>query len=624
MNTSTLINIAQTSFPLPAAASSSSSCLALHKPNHEQKPAEANSPYPTALLPASLRALTHQLAASCRLPEAHLASTGLALLSAAIGTGAALAHGACLTRPNLFFLLLADDSARAAAAFRTASAPLFASYHKFEQTITTETNPGLRLELADLRRRRRALLAEEDFRERNTQLLGVEKEIDSSESFLRRDYLDLVTHIPRGRLLPRLLGQPDGLALFDSDARHAAAAFCAAPGSLAAQDEAALLAGHRGLPILSDRKIKQLHSHQAPCLTALWSLRPADWQALAANPRTATSPLLPKFLIINSAAHSASNSHSHQGAAPHNVAASTAAQPHSPKPTLESLRADLLSAAASSPAQCPAAWSATLATFREWKLAEEPYTCGLSPAAAALLDAYESECLATPNDFGTHHHFPDHAHRLALLLHLADFADPDVESSSDDITPETAARAIALLRWYQAHQAPILETLHQQPDPDLEKITKWLRRAGGQLTLNHLRQHHSFPPRRVEALVEAYPDLLRLDDDPKTTPGRKSQFLTLISTSPISPKSPISPENDEPEGAQPNGSAATGSAGVLGRPLQSAQRPSIEPSITHKEAASRATSSPISPISPQPTTTAAKTTEVPKSALPQTPTELSS
>ena len=141
-------------------------CPFTESPNHDDstpnlKSEFLNLKYPAASLPRSLQSLTETLAEALRLPEAHVATTGLALLSAALGSSSVLSHGFALTRANLFCLLLSPDSPAAATAFRTLAAPLFEAHENFGREMETETFPAQRIDLANLRRQRRQLLSDE-------------------------------------------------------------------------------------------------------------------------------------------------------------------------------------------------------------------------------------------------------------------------------------------------------------------------------------------------------------------------------------------------------------------------------------------------------------------------------
>lgn len=513
-----------------AALTNSETCPLPLGPAH---PATPPLPFPIAAFPDFLRAYPAALAAAAPVSLEFAATTCLGVLSTAIGESCFFRDGERLIRPNLFLLGVAPDDLASATALRLACEPLvrhqsrldplndpFVFQPQFEDTDSFEDDDETR----STRRGRRS--------ERKPAALYFHQSV------------------PRGHLFATIAGRPaHSLALLnphaDSDAQ-----ILRAPNS----DHPTYLAAHSGNGLSSpDRQGSQiLRTLINPCLSLSWTITPESWNQLLSAPNLPKSTLLPRFLF---AFPSSERCPQACGIAVPPMSASNLAESLPVSPTSE-----IPDALPIIPESLKDDWSQTICHLLRPDFEERrndsrpskgsvgsrghfPMEFPVTPEARRVLRAYENEvrrALSASTDplqrtFLVHH--PDTAWRLALLLHLATIAGCEGHSTGEAaLTPETAADAITITRWFAHQHENLVAHFHHLADLRLlQKVTRALERAGGSMTLGQLRDRQNLSDLEARRLAAHFPHLLvvteqrpRADAGLPSQGGRKSEILALV------------------------------------------------------------------------------------------------
>ena len=170
------------------------------------------------------------------------------------------------------------------------------------------------------------------------------------------------------------------------------------------------------------------------------------------------------------------------------------------------------------------AWGTRITDMLEFRKKNKiPKKVNVSKDASAVLRKYHNESIqlckgplsALAGDLSR---WRENACRIALIIHVTD--NPD----SPNVDVETAERAVLIARWAQLSSLRNLTSgIEIQARARGDKLTEWIYKAGGKLTVGALHKNHGMSEEEATSLCRTFPKTFSIEphSDPKGGPHTK-------------------------------------------------------------------------------------------------------
>ncbi|MES2922127.1 MAG: DUF3987 domain-containing protein [Verrucomicrobiota bacterium] len=442
---------------------------------------------------------------TCR-NEPLAAAAVLGVTSAAIGASLAVDSGPSRkTRGNLFLLAVAESGTGKTETFKHAAEPLDSLEAEAMSQWRVTVEPGLRAALSVCVARSKKLtdlaakIANASDRQAHAQELSVveAERIDLSTRLSCGPHLR-VSDITKEKLAELMHGQPgEAMGSMSSEARGIISIL---EGRYSSGGDGDLYcAGYSGDSVQMDR-VKNLGRIvlRNPCLSILWMMQGDIVQKAFASETMSESGFLPRFLTFDSRAQP----QEHAGDLP---------------PISEATKE---------------AWRCRVAELVAMRSSGDTATIPVSSGAKERFLAYENENVRrrrSDGDLAGHAPFvgrwSENAWRLGVVLHAAQHSS---ESAQVELSPETAASAIRLMRWFANGQLEFLhQSKRQQCRERMDHLKAVLTNKDGKTTMNILEKNHGFKATEVRHMATLFPGHVSIVVSQPTGGGRPSTVVSL-------------------------------------------------------------------------------------------------
>jgi hypothetical protein len=442
-----------------------------------------------------LLCVAEELAQIYQTPFCLPAMATLAVVSGAVGSSVVV-HGAYKdkeTRLNLYTIAVAERGSGKGNIGERLMRPIIVRSQEIERRHADEL-AKLRAEEKVLQREIRILETKPGAGRRDSQKLKDEL----AEKYRRQDEIKTACKIHKALWISDATGEAMGRCLADNN--EALFSYSAEAGGLAKValgryapdgDFEILLSAYSGDMVRVNRIHRDAVVLNGPCLSLFWLVQ--DWiiQGLVSHPEAIARGLMARPLVFRSEAKREYDDRKMVSF------------------TQEKSWGELLN---------------RILDAREEAI--NPNVLGCDPDAREVFAQFHDESVDLErgefSEFkGELSRWRENAIKVAGLLAVAE--------GSPVITAELATRAVEVVRWCGLNYMSILQGCRpERLRRDLERVEALLSDVGGEMNLGPLLRDHNLDREKIEALVSAYPERLRLERRAHDGPGRPAEVLILI------------------------------------------------------------------------------------------------
>lgn len=466
-------------------------------------------PFPLDCLPGSAGAMAREVARAAMVPETLAGMNVIGILSASIGAGLEVASGGPRrTRANLFLMPVAASGTGKGQSFGVIAEPFFQrEAARLEEWRLTD-RPQAAAEkgvaeskLGHLKTESKKKMSAEEKADLLCQWRECQTEIDRAERSLHEPVWS--TEQATKEAIESLLsfGTRETLASLSAEARGAIDTLMGRYRE--ATDEGIFLSAYSGSePVKIHRKGSPPIVLHSPCLTLLWLVQPDKMREMLESPAMSESGLLPRFLLADTKAE------------PQEEPEEWHCIPETVKTAWAALVHDLLNEYHE-----PDAKARVIEPEREAVVLLRAYKNELVPRVRTGGDLADVSIYAA--------RWGENAWRLAVVLHAALHG---AEAWCENLSADTAHKAVKLMRWFSAQQLRVLaagreDRLHKR----LEKLRDVLAlEPQNAKTLRELDRSNGFDQDEVKRLAVKFPAALLIEKISTGGAGRPSVVARLL------------------------------------------------------------------------------------------------
>lgn len=465
---------------------------------------EPLSIFPGSALPAQLREYFLYLTQTLRFDPTITAPTILSALSAAIGKGLQVQSGQCRYTPaNTFMLIAARSGTGKSQAFQHIMSPLYEVERRGISQWSNEVAPKLRIDLAKCQKELGMLRKSSCKTADGARELALEKELDALTRKLVPPQM-FVGDVTREALADMLAKAPKEVLSSISPEAGGVLEVLGGRYHSGSTDEDIYLSAFSGEHFKMNRKSGTSIQLTNPWLSLHWMTQPDKLQKFLSDPRLANSGFFQRCLMAVSDC----------------------------TPQMERWEEDTTSAKSAEPAKL---WSATnqilLKCYRETSN-NIALVVPCADARELLIDHTNSliQRRGSGGDLvdmdGYVARWGENLWKLSLLLHAARYLSTAHERQLD---ANTAEAAIAISKWFAAHQQELLSpALHSKTQDLCLRLLTILKGTGkGRSTLRDLKRRNNLQPDEIKNIVRLFPETFDYIKTISKKSGRPSELIFL-------------------------------------------------------------------------------------------------
>lgn len=469
-----------------------------------------DEPFPLDCLPGVAGEMAREVAAAALVPEVLAGMNVLGLLSAAIGAGLEVNSGGDRrTRGNLYLMPVAASGTGKGQSFGAIAEPFqkreaarLDEWRRHDRPDACAKKAFAEARLAKLTAKAKGTLSDDEKKELLRELKECHAEIERAERNMREPAWSTEQATKEAIESLFAVSTRETLASLSAEARGAVDVLMGRYRE--STDESIFLAAYSGDSVKIHRKGSPPVVLARPCLALLWALQPDKLRELLESPAMSDSGLMPRFLI-----------------------ADTKAQPQKEPEERHCIDE-----------RVKTAWAALihdlLDTYHEPDT--KAHTIQPEPEAAKMLREYRNEIVDRMNpasggdlaDVGIYAaRWAENAWRLCVVLHAALHGE---DAWRENLAPDTAAKALRLMRWFSEQQLRLLAAGREDKlTKRLEKLRELLaQRPERQCNLSELERRHSFEPAEVQRLAAQFPGVLVIEKLSTGGSGRPPVVARLL------------------------------------------------------------------------------------------------
>ncbi len=430
----------------------------------------------------------------------------IGVLSAAIGAGLEIKTDIGRLRGNLFILGVAASGVGKGVLSKIIHEPLHACEAEWRRQWRTNDLPKAQAAKRSLESRLRVLEKESgkttDIEERTkiqNEMSQLEVQLETATTAMKEPQM-IVGDITREKLAIALShGWKECLASISSEARGIINVLSGRYNKMT--DEDIYLAAFSGDPYRIDRVNRPSVQLSRPCLTLIWLFQPDKLDEMLENPSLMESGFLPRCLMVRSEA-----------------------------------KIQLV------PEQPPTMNQSTMQSWREFVcsvanafyVSQQPQVVQVDPNAAKMARDFDNSIREKINNGQTYagiesfcRRWVENLWRLMLVLHVARHGQAAAQHS---ITAQDAEKAIKLMEWCIQQQLEILSPVQEQHKAKrLSQLLNLLSiQHNEESTLRDMKRRHGFGEEELRQLCSEHPDMIIIEQVPKSGPGRPSVIIKLV------------------------------------------------------------------------------------------------
>ncbi|MFO1437330.1 MAG: DUF3987 domain-containing protein [Verrucomicrobiaceae bacterium] len=469
-----------------------------------------DEPFPLNCLPGVAGEMARQVVMAALVPDVLAGMNVLGIVSAAIGPGLEVNSGGDRrTRGNLYLMPVAasgtgkgQSHGAIAEPFQKREAARLEEWRQHDRPEACANKAIAEARLAKLTTTAKGTLTAEQKADLLRELKECHAEIERAERNLREPAWS--TEQATKEAIESLFATStrETLASLSDEARGAVDVLMGRYRE--STDESIFCQAYSGGPVKIHRKGSPPVVLARPCLALLWALQPDKLRELLESPAMSDSGLMPRFLI-----------------------ADTKAQPQKEPEERHCIDE-----------RVKTAWAALiddlLDTYHEPDA--KAHTIQPEPEAAKMLREYRNEIvdrmksdtggdLADVSIYAAR--WAENAWRLCVVLHAALHGE---DAWRENLAPDTAAKALRLMRWFSEQQLRLLAAGREDKlTKRLEKLRELLAlKPERQCNLSELERRHAFTPAEVQRLAAQFPGVLVIEKLSTGGSGRPPVVARLL------------------------------------------------------------------------------------------------
>jgi len=469
-----------------------------------------NEPFPLDCLPGVAGEMARQVVMAALVPEVLAGMNVLGILSAAIGAGLELNSGGDRrTRGNLYLMPVAASGTGKGQSFGAIVEPFqrreaarLEEWRQHDRPEACANKAIAEARLAKLTTTAKGTLSAEQKADVLHELKECHAEIERAERNLREPAWSTEQATKEAIESLFAMSTRETLASLSAEARGAVDVLMGRYRE--STDEGIFLAAYSGDSVKIHRKGSPPVVLARPCLALLWLMQPDKLRELLESPAMSDSGLMPRFLI-----------------------ADTKAQPQKEPEERHCIDEAVKTA-----------WAALiddlLDTYHEPDA--KAHTIQPEPEAAKMLREYRNEIVdRMKSDTGGDladvtiyaARWAENAWRLCVVLHAALHGE---DAWRESLAPDTAAKALRLMRWFSEQQLRLLAAGREDKlTKRLEKLRELLAlKPERQCNLSELERRHAFTPAEVQRLAARFPGVLVIEKLSTGGSGRPPVVARLL------------------------------------------------------------------------------------------------
>lgn len=467
-----------------------------------------DEPFPLDCLPGAAGDMAREVARAAMVPEVLAGMNVIGLISAAIGAGLEVNSGGDRrTRANLLLMPVAASGTGKGQSFGGIAEPFLqreaerlAEWQRIDRPKARADKAVAEARLAKLTTDAKKSLAPDEKASLLSELAESHSEIDRAERCLHEPAWSTEQATKEAIESLFAISTRETLASLSAEARGAVDVLMGRYRE--ATDEGIFLAGYSGDPVKIHRKGSPPVVLAHPCLMVLWMLQPDKLRELLESAAMSESGLMPRFLI-----------------------ADTKAEPQEEPEERHCI-----------PETVKAAWAALIHTLLDEY--HEPdvkaRVIQTEREAAKLLRDFTNEIVQRRKRSGDLEdvsiyaaRWAENAWRLCVVLHAATHGE---DAWRENLSAETAAKAVRLMRWFATQQLRLLASGREDKlAKRLEKLREVLAlKPEKACNLSELERRHAFAADEVQRLAAQFPGVVVIEKLSTGGSGRPPVVARLL------------------------------------------------------------------------------------------------
>ena len=467
-----------------------------------------DEPFPLDCLPGAAGEMAREVARAALVPETLAGMATLGMLSAAIGAGLEMNSGGDRrTRANLFLMPVAQSGTgkgqsfgAIAEPFQKREAEMLAEWRRRDRPEARASKSLAEARLAKLTASAKGTLTPDEKASLLREMAECQADIDRAERVMLEPAWS--TEQATKEAIESLFANAtrETLASLSAEARGAVDVLMGRYRE--STDEGIFLAGYSGDPVKIHRKGSPPVVLAHPCLTVLWLLQPDKLRELLESAAMSDSGLMPRFLLADTKAEPQEEPEERH-CIPDNVKAAWAALVH-----------DLLDSYHE-----PNAAARVIQPEREAARVLREYANEITRRRKTGGDLADVAIYAA--------RWAENAWRLCVVLHAAEHGE---DAWREDLSADTAAKALRLMRWFSMQQLRLLAAGREDKQAKrLDKLREVLAiKPDKCCNLSELERRHAFATAEVQRLAAQFPAVLVIEKLSTGGSGRPPVVARLL------------------------------------------------------------------------------------------------